>query len=137
MDNSICYLNTDLDLTSEDDLTALATAFRSGGVYPLHVTQGPDGLWYAIFETDAQHVEPESNIAEMLAVIESLAAPHRDLWYRCTRREFNLGYDCGAEPWAFNQRLSAALLGRIAVARASLRITLYPDSEPRTSPGNA
>ena len=50
MDGTICYLNTDLDLTSSDDLTALAAVFESRGVFPLHVTRGEDGLWYATFE---------------------------------------------------------------------------------------
>lgn len=132
MDNTICYLNTDLDLTSADDLTALANAFEASGVPPLHVTRGDDGLWYATFETEAQHAEPEANIAAMLAVVESCAEPLRSVWYGCIRREFNIGYDCGAEPWAFNQALSAELLGRIAAAGASLRVTLYPDREQAT-----
>jgi hypothetical protein len=129
VDDTICYLNTDLDLTSPDDLTALASAFEIGGAPPLHVTRGDDGQWYATFETDVQHVEPEANIAAMLAVVESLPGPLRTVWEGCTRREFNIGYDCGAEPWAFNQGLSAVLLGRMAAASASLRVTIYPDRE--------
>ena len=129
MDNTICYLNTDLDLTCTDDLTELANAFQVGGVPPVHVTKGDDGLCYATFESDVQHAEPEPNIAQMLAIVESLAEPLRCLWARCTRREFNVGYDCGAEPWAFNQGLSATILGRIAAAGASLRVTLYPDRD--------
>jgi hypothetical protein len=133
MDNTICYLNTDLDLASAEDLTALAAAFEAGGVPPLHLTDGADGLWLATFETNTQFAEPEPNIAAMLAIIESLARPLRSVWDGCTRREFNIGYDCGAEPWAFNQGLPAELLGRMAAAGASLRVTLYPDREPATS----
>ena len=129
MDGTICYLNTDLDLTSSDDLTALAAVFESRGVFPLHVTRGEDGLWYATFEMLDQHTEPEPNIAAMVAVAESLGEPHRSVWLGCTRREFNIGYDCGAEPWAFNQGLSCGLLGRMAAIGASLRFTLYPDRE--------
>lgn len=132
MDGVIFYLNTDLDLTSADDLTALAAAFQAGGVFPLHVTRGEDGLWYACFETEEQHTEPEPNIAAMLAVVETLAPPFRAVWAGCSRREFNIGYDCGLEPWAYNQGLSAELLGRMAAVGASLRWTLYPDREPQT-----
>jgi hypothetical protein len=130
VDNTICYLNTDLDLTSAEDLTALAAAFEVGGMPSLHVTHGADGLWHATFETHAQFAEPEPNIAAMLATLESLARPLRSVWDGCTRREFNLGYECGAEPWAFNQGLPAELLGRMAAVGASLRVTLYPDREP-------
>ena len=126
------YLNTDLDLTSADDLTALAAALQAAGVFPLHVTRGEGGQWYATFETEEQHTEPEPNIAAMLAAVESLAPPLRSAWAGCPRREFNSGYDCGREPWAFNQGLSAGLLGRVAAAGASLRVTLYPDRGPGT-----
>ena len=44
-------------------------------------------------------------------------------------REFNIGYDCGEEPWAFNQGLSAETLRRVAAVKASLRWTLYPDRQ--------
>ncbi len=127
------YLNTDLDLTSANDLTALAAAFDAGGVPPLYVTRGRDGRWYATFETREQHSEPEPNIADMLAVVESLDPALRSVWRGCSRREFNIGYACGLQPWAFNQGMSAELLGRIAAVGAALRITLYPDREQATS----
>jgi hypothetical protein len=134
MDNKITYLNTDLDLVSEYDLTALAAALEAGGVCALHTTLCEDGLWRATFEenehsSDDRPREPERHIAVMLNVIESLAGPLRWTWDNCRLREFNLGYDCGAEPWAFNQGLSADLLGRISAVGASLRITIYPDRE--------
>jgi hypothetical protein len=129
VDGTICYLDTDLDLTSPYELTALAATLKSRGVWPLHVTRGADGIWCARFETHDQYTEPESNIAAMLAVVESLGEPHRADWQGCTQREFNIGYDCGVEPWAFNQGLSCSLLGRVAAVGASLRWTLYPGRE--------
>jgi hypothetical protein len=129
VDGVIGYLNTDLDLTSADDLTALAAAFEAGGVPPLHVTRGDDGRWYATFETAAHYSEPEPNIAAILAVVEALDLPLRSVWAGCSQREFNIGYACGLEPWAFNQGLSAGILGHMAAAGASLRVTLYPDRD--------
>lgn len=132
MDGSICYLNTDLDLTSPNDLMSLVAAFESRHVFSLHVTRGDDGFWNATFETEDGYEEPELNIAAMVAAIESLDKRHRTIWQRCTQREFNIGYDCGAEPWAFNQGLSCGLLARMAAIGASLRFTLYPDREQGT-----
>ena len=131
MDDTISYLNTDLDLTSADDLTALAACFEANGVFVLHCDRAEDGRSFATFEVlhccEPDRL-PESDIATMLATIESLAQPLRNIWTSCMLREFNIGYDCGSKPWAFNQGLSSELLGRIAAARASLRITLYrPD----------
>lgn len=129
MQGRITYLNTDLDLVSDHDLRMLANALDAGGVYPLHVTHGDDGRWYATFETRGEPHEPETHIAAMLLVVEALAPDARREWEQCSQREFNIGYDCGAEPWGFNQGLSAPLLQRMSEARASLRITIYPDRE--------
>ncbi len=137
MDGKICYLNTDLDLTPSEDLTELAGAFEAAGVPPLYVTHGEDGLWYATFETDEQHNEPESSIAAMIAVAEALQEPLQSVWSRCSRREFNIGFDCGGEPWGFNHGLSSGLLGRVAAVGASLRVALSPDREPRMRAGGA
>lgn len=63
MDNTIQYLNTDLDLTSPEELTSLAAEFGSNGILALHVTHCDDGRWIATFEAHKQHADPESNIA--------------------------------------------------------------------------
>jgi hypothetical protein len=76
--------------------------------------------------------EPEQNIAALVTIAESLGETDRSVWQRCSLREFNIGYNCGVEPWAFNQGLSCDLLGRMAAVSASLRITLYPDREDGT-----
>jgi hypothetical protein len=134
MDNTIRYLNTDLVLVSPDDLTPLVANFKAHGVYDLFVTHEQDGLWYATFETNESHEQPEPNIAAMVAVVEVLDEAQRSVWSRCTLREFNMGYDCGAEPWAFNHGLSNDLLNRIARAGASLRLTLYPNRDDAGEP---
>ncbi len=136
MDDTICYLNTDLDLISANDLTALAAAFNARGLFTLRCDCQDDGIWYATFERDdlRNRHQPEQDIGAMLAVVESLDEPLRAVWSGCTCREFNIGYDCGSKPWAFNQGLTSLLLGRIAAAGASLRITLYPPASEKGAP---
>ncbi|QDT67004.1 hypothetical protein [Calycomorphotria hydatis] len=137
LDGKIEYLNTNLDLRSTDDLTALTQHFEQSGVDCLHVCQGSDGLWYATLETidhetenrdrGGNYQEPEPNIAAFLNTIESLPKELYRVWQGCELREFNIGYDCGNEPWSFNQGLSNTLLSRIANVGVSLRWTLYPE----------
>ena len=129
MGNTIRYLNTDLELEASYDLTPLAVAFAAQGIFSLNVTQVDQGQWHARFETDRDHDEPETNIAFMIAAIESLPEPLQKMWSGCTMREFDIGYDCGDEPCAFDQGLSCHLLERIAKVGASLRITLYPPDD--------
>ena len=98
MDDRICYFNTDLDLISSEDLTALASAFEAGSVPPLHITRREDDLWHASCETTEQIGEPEENIVTKLVAVESLEEGPRAAWSTCTRREVNIGFDCGAKP---------------------------------------
>lgn len=134
MDNRICYLNTDLVITSGDDLSELSAAFKVGGVRTWCLTQDGGTDWYATLSTLEGFADPQSDIATMLDVIESFTKPLRTIWDGCSRRELNIGYDCGIEPWAFNQGLSSNLLERMASAGCSLRITLYPDHDAVANP---
>jgi hypothetical protein len=125
----IKYLNTDLDLVAAFDLTPLASALEARGVFPLHVTIGGGEAWYSTLEVETMGPKlesPEVTIRSMLDAIEALDGEMREHWTQCSKREFNIGYDCGDEPWAYNDGLSHETLKRIAQAGASLRITLYP-----------
>lgn len=129
-DLMISYLNTDLDLVAPRDLTPLASVLESRGVFPLSVQEDGNGEWYATLEIECDleghNREPDVTIRVMLDAIEALDGEVKDLWTACTKREFNIGYDCGDEPWAFNNSLANRTLDRIARVGASLRITLYP-----------
>ena len=115
----IRYCNTDLDLVSSKDLSPLVEAFTS-------CVRGDDGNWHATFETDYAFLDPDPNIAALLTTIEALSEPLKDLWNSCSLREFNIGYDCGDQPWAFNNKISVKNLQRMAQSNIALRITLYP-----------
>lgn len=130
MKRRILYLNTDLVLIAPHNLAPLADVLAHRGIFALNVLQGEDDSWFAKFETKESFLEPEPNIAAMLTAIESLDEPSRSLWVACTFRDFNIGYECGDEPWAFNQQLSAPTLARIAASSASLVITIYPAEPP-------
>lgn len=126
MKHEIHYQITDLDLRAPLDLAPLADALAQRGLFAYYVGPGQDGSWSARFATASGFREPDPDIAAMLTAIESLDEPSRSLWATCTSRDFNIGYDCGDAPWAFNQQLSAATLTRIAAAGAGLVITIYP-----------
>jgi hypothetical protein len=136
VDGVITYLNTDLYLESPGDMAPLMAGLRARGVSPLcdGPVRGDDGLWHVNCEANEAYGRPEDTIAALLSVIEGLDEAGRAAWDACTRREFNIGYDCGDEPWAFQEGISAELLRRMAAAGASLRWTLYPDREAREPP---
>ena len=126
LEDEIHYLNSDLDLQSDDDLTELAAALKSQGLFDLHVTKGDDGRWYACFEAGGDADEPEPNIKELVDALESLPQRLKTVWAKCRLREVNIGYACGERPWAFNQGLSNEILRRLAALGICLRVTIYP-----------
>ncbi len=93
------YLNTDLDLEAAFDLTPLAEQMVERGLVVLHVHQWDNGQWTARFETNEWFEAPDPNIAAMLTAVETLGEPARSLWAACTTRTFDVGYECGEEPW--------------------------------------
>lgn len=131
---TIRYVNTDLDLVAAFDLEPLALALDARGVWPLSVTRGQDGLWYALFQARNSYGVSETTIAAMLDAVESLSDNDRDSWTRCNLREFVIGYDCVVEPCAYTDRFSSHTLARIAATGASLRIGLHSRSQREHCP---
>lgn len=132
----IQYVNTDLDLCASCDLTPLTRALEARGVRPLNVEQSSDGIWYSTLEVtnDVEPDEPETTVRVMLDAIESIDGAAREIWKTCSKREFNIGFDCGDEPWAFNNGLTDSTIKRMAGVDTSLRITLYPPKPPERKP---
>ena len=124
----IHYLNTDLEITSDADLRPLVAAFEARGVHPLYVGESETG-WRATLETYDERRTPETTIVALLKAIKALPIPMRKLWIGCRKREFDIGYECGDEPWAYNQALSPNVVARVASVGAGIRITLYPHRE--------
>ncbi|QJW95568.1 hypothetical protein [Frigoriglobus tundricola] len=137
MTTPIRYINTDLDLVASYDLGALARALEARDVFALHVTSGDDGSCSARFELNTFADDPgdnlEQTISKILDAIESFDVSIQSLWLGCSLREFDIGYECGTEPWAFNNELTNHTLLRMARVGTSLRITLYPPT-PNAAP---
>lgn len=120
------YLNTDLDLISDEDLRPLAAALDPLGMFALHVGLDDDGMWRATFETEADEDEPAQSIAKMLAAVEALPEPMRLAWSRCTQRTFDMGFEDWPDVRSRSLILPASLVTRMAALGASLAITLHP-----------
>src|SRR5262245_17489416 len=132
----IRYLNTDLDLSSKEDLRPLARVFQRNDMYALNVGLAKGKFWRAHFEANGMSQTPNGHIAAMLKVIESLKPKARGIWDRCETREFNLGYDSGFRPirGRFSNLIPTRTLLRMANLGLSIRITIYPPDEEGPPP---
>jgi len=124
------YLNTDLDLIAEQDLTLLVQALESSGLYSLHAGVRDDGKWFATLEVnepadEALHLrQPELTIIAMLDAIEALDAPAGAIWDACMTKTLDIGYQCGGL-WVRNG-LTNATLTRLTALGVDVYISLYP-----------
>ncbi len=130
MKETVRYLNTDLDLIAEQDLTLLVQALEASGFYSLHAGVGDDGKWYATLEIneaadEALHLrQPELTIVAMLDAIEALDASARALWDACMSKTLDIGYQCGDGVRVRNE-LTNATLSRMSALGMGMFITLY------------
>jgi hypothetical protein len=144
LDSHTHYLNADLELLCAADLTPIASFFSQQEISQLHFSflekhseQHPR-LCFATFEANDSFETPAETIEVLLSAIASLPSDLESLWRQCEQRILDIGYQCGSEPWAFNQSLPNDMLARIAAAGLTLRLTLYPmATNQQTADGKA
>jgi hypothetical protein len=132
----IHYLNTDLEIVSSHDPNPLVAALTLRGLWLLSAFERSTGQWFANFEADngeEHHGQPEPDILAMLSAIESLSGSAKEFWAACISRDFNIGYEGGAEPKAVEHQVTAATLARMTALGIALRITVYPAALPPVS----
>ena len=124
------YVNADLEISSGSFLTALSKHFKSKSLTCLFCSQSNDGQWHTTIASGEQHDSAEPSIIDLLKAIESLKGEHDETWKTSSKRELNVGYQCGEEPWFYENLISNDTLLRIAKVGADLRITLYRYGAP-------
>ena len=74
------YLNTDLELEADFELSLLASKLEGGGLFLLNrVSSQQGGYWRTAFQAEAQFYEPEGSILAILDVVEALDPRSRAL----------------------------------------------------------
>ena len=120
--NRIQFLNIDLDLESDEDISDLVTEIGTKLIVMRDHTVS--GVHHASFETTLS-TENEI-IAEYSSVISGLTDTSKRLWERCSKRSFDFGYDSGDAPNDFRSVISAESVSKIKEMGAEVAITIYP-----------
>ena len=125
------YLNTDLDIESTDNLSALVPAFEENCVV-LHAGEMQDGRWMIRVEADRSGepedaiANPERDIDTLLSVLNNFDAQSKKMLLHADLFDFNIGWESGKELPPSSFRLSVTVLGKIAEIGATLTTTIYP-----------
>ena len=129
---SIRFLNVDLEVESDQELSALVSGF---GDRVLDLYCGPvDSHHRATLELDMMVSDPDSAILHFCKLIESLEGGALGLWEKSFSRVFDIGYRSGHEPRCYESDLRSETIKKVAKLGASIRVTIYPPDEPGPRP---
>ena len=120
------YLNTDLEIESESDLSKIVAEFGED-VLVLHHGE-IRGYQHASFEIagSTNSTCADDIINSFCALVEFLSEEARATWDGCCSRAFDIGYESGTSPPNFHSEIKARTIERVAKIGASIVITIYP-----------
>jgi|GEM_PF-3685835 len=122
------FLNLDVDVISEDDLTPIEEAIGEHGF--VLGNQRVDGLCYLSFEPGyIEEPTPELCAIELVRLINSFNNQAKELWFNSKSRTFNFGFESGVSEPYYSSVLSVETLKGISLLEASIKITVYRNVE--------
>ena len=121
---NIQYLNVDLDLESENDISQIVGAF---GEYVIVLHHGKlHNYHHASFETTNEMLTADEAINYFCGLVEALPHDVRVIWDSCHKRVLDIGHESGTSPSNFRSELKPTTLQRVAAIGATIIITIYP-----------
>jgi hypothetical protein len=117
------FLNVDLDISSREDLAALAAALRPR-LFVLHVGRIRRRYW-ARLELRTQPRSLDAAIRRLVRAVEGLPPPQRACWKRATSRDFNIGIQAAEEPRNSELPIGSATVQMVGRVRGRIVITIY------------
>ncbi len=122
----ICFLNVDLDIESEHDISAIIKDFGDK-VFILNdepYSEGSHNLSVELYGRCGD-LEPEGLILDYVDLIKNFSDDAKDAWNKAHKKSFDIGYESGFQPYSINNQLSASTINAVASVNASVIFTLY------------
>lgn len=121
-----CFLNVDLDIESKYDISPIVKDFGDK-VFILNdepYYEGSHNLSVELTDSLCQQ-DPEGLILDYIELIKNFSDDAKDAWNRAHKKSFDLGYECGFQPYSINNELSNSTINAVASVGASVIFTLY------------
>lgn len=128
------YINTDLDIVSNKDLSDLVNLFKKKCEL-LHSKKEQNGLWYMCIEakgsgmTGSINHNPTNDLIKLLKIVEDLPKKTISLLKKSKKFDFNIGWQSSKERPEGSCNLPNQILQRIAKIGATITFTVYPSNE--------
>ncbi|MFH1824833.1 MAG: hypothetical protein ABH873_06370 [Candidatus Firestonebacteria bacterium] len=131
----IKYLNTDLNLKSSTSFKELNDFLSRDGSFVLHYEKIKDEKHSGTYEIEIDSTSPDKTIKKFLKKLSKMDKICKKQWDECSLKEFDIGYECGQKPWAFNNEIKNTVLKELAKLNLGIRITIYPPLITKQSSG--
>ncbi|MFH1778268.1 MAG: hypothetical protein ABH952_12060 [Candidatus Omnitrophota bacterium] len=123
------YLNTDLNIKSAKPFKKLNTFLTGKKLLSLHYGKVKGEWWGTYAICNPQYKTPKKTIEIFLKELSQMGETIRKQWDQCNLKEFDIGYECGQKPGAFNNEIPKDILGKLIELDIGIRITIYPEDK--------
>ncbi len=127
--SQIHYLNTDLVIESQDDLTPIADSFGEDVIVMYNGKWGK--INRASFEIAGVHSDANETIEYFCSLVEGLDEKERSIWDTCFSKIIDVGYESGTSSQNFSSVIRPGTIKRMAGIGAAIEITIYPPIDKR------
>jgi hypothetical protein len=128
------FLNVDLEITAPESLQPIVDHLGES-VSVLYHDNHDEDEYLLVLELNPEPAEKavETTIAALCTLIETLPEAAKYHWQNATTRIFDIGYEAERESERSIVDVSPAALVRIANLNATLRTTIYHESDDHES----
>jgi len=119
-----CYITTDLDLESQEDLSPLVAEIGKRAL-PSH-DGWVNGKYLVVLAYPIDHETPEQTVEGFCDLIEGLSENSKKLWRSCSTRVLDIAFDSGETPTPYHCQLPEPLVNRISALGITIAISVYP-----------
>ena len=125
------YLNTDLEIESQSDLSQIVEEFGADVLVLYHGEIR--GYQHGSFSITGGSTDADATINYFCTLVEQLSKDAREIWDKCCSRLFDIGYESGSAPQTFRSEIRATTIQRVAKIGAGVVITIYPETRDSDS----
>ncbi len=124
------FLNVDLELRGEDDLSDLVRAFEPDA-YALHCTRDGQG-YFANLELSSHPANAEVGIRSFVDLVHKLSPEARAAWNQVLTRDFSIGVAAGSDARSFEVGVTPAVLRIAADVGSGIVFVVYALAPPNS-----
>ena len=133
------FVNIDLELESAESVQPLVNEL-SENTYALYCSdidemanlelsiEKRNGVYFYDSYDDEKDIVGgvDIHINEFCNLLENLSEESQQIWNKCHRKEFDIGFQSGNTPKSFRTQIRAETIERCAKLGATIEITVYP-----------